>query len=87
MAWQEVGKGRGKGGSGVEASLAAMQTSITQLAAVGRSLPPQGKGGPRQGTCFEKGAKRKGQVPGAQGAQSETPFRECYCHDHRGQMP
>ena len=33
MAWQEVRKGRGKGGSGIEASLTAMRNSIAQLAA------------------------------------------------------
>ena len=56
MPWQEVRKGPCKGGSGLQASLTAMQNSMAQLAAsIQNTYTPQGKGGSPQGKGAGKG--------------------------------
>ena len=82
MAWQEVRKGRGKGGSGLQASLAAMQNSMAQLAAsIQHTYNPQGKGGPGEGstkTWRERQWEWEGR--GAQGGKPPTLLREGYTY-------
>ena len=75
MAWQEVRKGRGKGGSGLQASSTAMQNSMAQLAAsIQNTYPPQGKGGPPQGKGASKGGG-KGNGKGGE-RKAENLLRE-----------
>ena len=79
MAWQEVRKGRGKGGSGLQASLTAMQNSMAQLAAsIQHTYNPQGKGGPPQGKGAPKGGgKGNGNGKGGERkAENLRPFSE-----------
>ena len=79
MAWQEVRKGRGKGGSGLQASLTAMQNSMAQLAAsIQNTYTPQGKGGPPQGKGTPKGGgKGNGNGKGGERkAENLRPFSE-----------
>ena len=87
MAWQEVHKGRGKGGSGVEASLAAMQNSIAQLAAsISNTCTPQGKGAPPQGKGQGKGGGKGNVKGGAQGGKPQTLLREGHTHHEGNQV-
>ena len=80
MAWQEVRKGRGKGGSGIEASLTAVQNSIAQLAAsISTTYTPKGKGAPLQGKGSGKGGGE------ALGNNPSDPFpvgEEALIQDH-----
>ena len=79
MAWQEVRKGRGKGGSGLQASLTAMQNSMAQLAAsIQHTYNPHGKGGPPQGKGTPKGGgKGNGNGKGGERkAENLRPFSE-----------
>ena len=73
MAWTE--EGRGKGLSGVEQALTAMQHSITQLTqAIGKTSTPQGKG---QGKGPAKGqGKGNARAPGARKAENLKPYSE-----------
>ena len=74
MTWQEVRKGRGKGGSGIGASLAAMQNSIAQLAAsIGNTYTSQGKGAPLQKKGSGKGGGR-GNGKGVTGSELDPKW-------------
>ena len=81
MAWEEVRKGSGKGGSGVEASLVAMQNSIAQLAAsIGQTSPGEGPGQRHQ-------RRREGdQVPRPRSPQPQTLLKEGHARHGRDQM-
>ena len=76
MAWQEVRKGGGKGGSGTEAFLTAMQNSIAQLAAsISTTYTPQGKGVPLQGKGSGKGGGKGNGKGGERKAETSDPSR------------
>ena len=90
MAWQEVRKGRGKGGSGVQASLAAMQNSIAQLAAsISNTYSPQGKErrtSPGEGTMERRWWERQWEERRTQGGEPQTILREGHTHHGGNQV-